>query len=210
MRLLVIIATNKMAINLKRNIIRLDFLLRHQGHYVDYAGISCVDDFANYEDIIKFKYKEIDNKYQLTKMCNFIQKYKLEYDWFIRFRTEMFLLDPINFTNLCPSSINARARKYVGPKRIQYGMSIELPATFSEEETLVELDDQIYIFHKNVIDKGGFSGIEGYHNKITIENETVHAEFWNLRGIPFNIIPINALFIRDPCWIAYQSGNLNM
>ena len=210
MKLLVILATNKMAINLKRNIIRLDFLLRSEGYEVDYAGISSVDDFANYEDIIKFKYKEIDAKYQLTKVCNFIQKYSLAYDWFIRFRTEMYLLNPIDFKNLCVMSINARARKYIGPKSIKYGMSIDLPSGFSETETFVEVDDQIYIFHKNVIDKGGFSGIELYDNKITIENETVHTEFWNLRGISFNIIPINALFMRDTSWIGYQSGNLNI
>jgi hypothetical protein len=199
-----------MAINLKRNIIRLDFLLRSEGHEVDYAGISSVDDFANYEDIIKFKYKEIDTKYQLTKVCNFIQKYSLDYDWFIRFRTEMYLLNPIDFKNLCVMSINARARKYIGPKSIKYGMSIDLPSGFSESETFVEVDDQIYIFHKNVIDKGGFSGIELYDNKITIENETVHTEFWNLRGISFNIVPINALFMRDTSWIGYQSGNINI
>jgi hypothetical protein len=210
MKLLVILATNKMAINLKRNIIRLDFLLRSEGHEVDYAGISSVDDFANYEDIIKFKYKEIDTKYQLTKVCNFIQKYSLDYDWFIRFRTEMYLLNPIDFKNLCVMSINARARKYIGPKSIKYGMSIDLPSGFSETETFVEVDDQIYIFHKNVIDKGGFSGIELYDNKITIENETVHTEFWNLRGISFNIVPINALFMRDTSWIGYQSGNINI
>jgi hypothetical protein len=210
MKLLVILATNKMAINLKRNIIRLDFLLRSEGHEVDYAGISSIDDFANYEDIIKFKYKEIDTKYQLTKVCNFIQKYSLAYDWFIRFRTEMYLLNPIDFKNLCVMSINSRARKYIGPKSIKYGMSIDLPSGFSESETFVEVDDQIYIFHKNVIDKGGFSGIELYDNKIPIENETVHTEFWNLRGISFNIIPINALFMRDTSWIGYQSGNLNI
>ena len=210
MKLLVILATNKMAINLKRNIIRLDFLLRSEGHEVDYAGISSVDDFANYEDIIKFKYKEIDTKYQLTKVCNFIQKYSLDYDWFIRFRTEMYLLNPIDFKNLCVMSINSRARKYIGPKSIKYGMSIDLPSGFSETETFVEVDDQIYIFHKNVIDKGGFSGIELYDNKITIENETVHTEFWNLRGISFNIVPINALFMRDTSWIGYQSGNINI
>ena len=210
MKLLVILATNKMAINLKRNIIRLDFLLRSEGHEVDYAGISSVDDFANYEDIIKFKYKEIDTKYQLTKVCNFIQKYSLDYDWFIRFRTEMYLLNPIDFKNLCVMSINSRARKYIGPKSIKYGMSIDLPSGFSESETFVEVDDQIYIFHKNVIDKGGFSGIELYDNKITIENETVHTEFWNLRGISFNIVPINALFMRDTSWIGYQSGNINI
>jgi hypothetical protein len=210
MKLLVILATNKMAINLKRNIIRLDFLLRSEGHEVDYAGISSIDDFANYEDIIKFKYKEIDTKYQLTKVCNFIQKYSLAYDWFIRFRTEMYLLNPIDFKNLCVMSINSRARKYIGPKSIKYGMSIDLPSGFSESETFVEVDDQIYIFHKNVIDKGGFSGIELYDNKITIENETVHTEFWNLRGISFNIVPINALFMRDTSWIGYQSGNLNI
>ena len=210
MKLLVILATNKMAINLKRNIIRLDFLLRSEGHEVDYAGISSIDDFANYEDIIKFKYKEIDTKYQLTKVCNFIQKYSLDYDWFIRFRTEMYLLNPIDFKNLCVMSINSRARKYIGPKSIKYGMSIDLPSGFSETETFVEVDDQIYIFHKNVIDKGGFSGIELYDNKIPIENETVHTEFWNLRGISFNIIPINALFMRDTSWIGYQSGNINI
>jgi hypothetical protein len=210
MKLLVILATNKMDIHLKRNIIRLDFLLRDEGHDVDYAGISSIDDFSNYEDIIQFKYKEIDQKFQLTKICNFFKKYTLNYDWFIRFRTEMFLLSPINFENLCPRSINARARKYIGPKRIKYGMSIDLPASFSETESFVEVDDQIYIFHKNVIDKGGFSDIESYDNKFTIENETIHTEFWNLRGISFNIIPINALFIRDPCWIGYQSGHLNI
>ena len=208
MKLLVILATNKMVINLKRNIIRLDFLLRSQGHEVDYAGISSTDDFANYEDIIRFKYKEIDNKYQLTKVCNFIQKYSLDYDWFIRFRLEMFLLEPIDFTRLCPMSINARARKYSGPKHIQYGMSIELQSSFSEEESLVEMDDQIYIFHTNTINKGAFLDIDKYNNKINIENETVHTEFWNLRGIPFNIIPINALFIRDSSWIGYQSGSI--
>ena len=154
--------------------------------------------------------EKTQRKADMQKDHNFVQKYQLQYDWFIRFRTEMFLLSPIDFNGLCPMSINARARKYVGPKRIQYGMSIELPSTFSEEESFVEVDDQIYIFHKNVIDKGGFSGIESYNNKITIENETVHTEFWNLRGIPFNIIPINALFMRDPSWIGYQSGNLNM
>lgn len=210
MKLLVIIVTNIMDINLKTNIIRLDFLLREQGHSVDYAGISSCDDFANYEDIINFKYKEISPKYQLTKMCNFIQKYNLSYDWFIRFRPEMFLLEPFKLEGLCKISINARARKYIGPKRIRYGMSVELPATFNEIESLVEVDDQIYIFHKNVINNGGFSDIESYNNKIAIENETIHTEFWNLRRIPFNIIGINALFIRNPCWIGYQSGNLNI
>ena len=122
----------------------------------------------------------------------------------------MYLLNPIDFKNLCVMSINARARKYICPKSIKYGMSIDLPSGFSETETFVEVDDQIYIFHKNVIDKGGFSGIELYDNKITIENETVHTEFWNLRGISFNIIPINALFMRDTSWIGYQSGNLNI
>jgi hypothetical protein len=212
MKILVIIATHRMAINLKRNIIRLDFLLRAEGHNVEYAGISSIDDFANYEDIIKFKYKEINTKYQLTKVCDFIQKHQkhlLNYDWFIRLRTEMFLLEPLSFKSLCTMSINARARKYVGPKSIQYGMSTDLPSSASEIESFVEVDDQIYIFHKNVIDKGGFAGIESYNNKITIENETVHTEFWDLRGISFNIIPINALFIRDPCWIGYQSGHLN-
>ena len=212
MKLLVIIVTNRMDINLKRNVIRLDFLLRSEGHEVDYAGISSVDDFSIYEDIIKFKYKEVNTKYQLTKLCNFIEKnkYTFAYDWFIKFRPEVYLVEPIYFTNFCTMSINARARKYTGPKRIQYGLSVELPTIFSETESLVEMDDQIFIFHKNLIDKGGFSGIELYHNKITVENETVQTAFWNEIGVSFNIIPINALFMRDISWIGYRSGNINI
>jgi hypothetical protein len=212
MKILVIIVTNRMDINLKRNVIRLDFLLREQGHSVEYAGISSVDDFYIYEDIINFKYKEVNTKYQLTKLCNFIEKHKdtLAYDWFIKFRPELYLVEPIHFTNLCTMSINARARKYTGPKRIEYALSVELPTTLSEIESLVEMDDQIFIFHKNLIHKGGFSGIETYNNIYTIENETVQTDFWNKIGVSFNIIPINALFIRDISWIGYQSGNINI
>ena len=209
MKLLVIIVTNKLEIDLKRNVLRLDSILRSQGHAVEYAGICSVDEFANYEDIIKFKYKEINTKYQLTKLCNFIEKNNLEYDWFIKFRPEVYLVEPIDFTNLCAISINARARKYTGPKSIQYGMSVELPTILSETESLVEMDDQIFIFHKNLIDKGGFSGIETYNNIYTIENETVQTAFWNERGVSFNIIPINAFFVRNSYSIQYKSGHIN-
>lgn len=211
MKLLVIIATHKMNYRLRGNIIKLDFLLREEGHIVDYAGISSVDDFAIYEDIIQFKYKEVNPKYQLTKVCNFIEKNKATfvYDWFIKFRPEIHLVKLFDFNTLNPMCINARVRMYTGPKSIPYGMSIELPTILSETESFVEMDDQIYIFHKNLIDAGGFSQIEAYNNILHIEHEPVHTAFWNERGIPFNIISINALFMRDPCVISFNSGHIN-
>ena len=209
MKILVIIATNRMAEDLKVNVVRLDCILRDQGHNVDYAGISSIDDFSNYEDIIQFRFKEINTKYQLTKVCNFIEKNNLEYDWFIRFRPEICLVEPFDFESLCPMSINARARIYNGPRTIPYGMSIELASTFRETESDILIDDQIYIFHKNVIDKGGFSEIHKYNNIYNIENETVHTGFWNERGIPFNIVSINALFFRDANSMGFPSGHIN-
>jgi hypothetical protein len=146
----------------------------------------------------------------LTKVCNFIEKNNLEYDWFIRFRPEICLVEPFDFESLCPMSINARARIYNGPRTIPYGMSIELASTFRETESDILIDDQIYIFHKNVIDKGGFSEIHKYNNIYTIENETVHTGFWNERGIPFNIVSINALFFRDANSMGFPSGHINL
>ena len=45
---------------------------------VEYCGISYQDEFHNYESIISFKYKIINTKRQLSKICDFITDYKAE------------------------------------------------------------------------------------------------------------------------------------
>jgi len=216
MKLLVIISNHKLHESLKSHIsIFNDYMKDHQ---VDYAGISCEDDFSNYEDIIKFKYKVINPKKQLTKMCEFIQEYKdkLDYDWYIKTRPEIKLLEQINFDLLVPNSINARARIYNGPKNIPYGSSvggegvweIVRPNSYSEYEHDVVIDDAIYIFDKNVIKNGGF-----IKNYIALDNiveaEWCHTRQWKGRNINLNIIGINLLFYKSDEFYSYSGDIIN-
>jgi hypothetical protein len=85
------------------------------------AAISCNDDFHNYEHIIDFKYKLIVNNTKiLSRLTKFIFKYKnqFEYDWFIRIRPEVELLESLDFSKMCQQSINARARVYKEKKKL--------------------------------------------------------------------------------------------
>ena len=93
---------------------------------VDFCGISSYDDFSAYESVITFKYKIINPVRGMSKICDFITKYKdqLDYDWFVKSRPENKLLEPIQFGLLLDNAINARARVYRGPKKIKYGCSV--------------------------------------------------------------------------------------
>jgi len=163
---------------------------------IEYCGISNNDDFHNYEGIINFKYKVVNPKFQLSKVCDFINEYKesLDYDWFIKIRPDMELLEMFSFDILSDISINARARKYCGPKKIKYGMSINGPddwrnvgdCSYDESENLVYLDDMFFIFHKNVIDLGGFDKVPD-----EFQNESTQSIIWRNRGINLNVIGIN-------------------
>ena len=129
MKILVIIVSNEFNSYYSESIkILNDYLTNNfQNQYIiDYCGISSNDDFSNYEHIIHFKYKIINNKYQLSKICDFISDNinTLDYDWYIKTRPEVKLLEQINFKILSNTSINARARVYRGPKQIIHGMSV--------------------------------------------------------------------------------------
>jgi hypothetical protein len=216
MKILVIIVSYKLHKSLKSHIsIFNDFMKNHQ---VDYAGISCEDDFSNYEDIITFKYKIINPKKQLTKMCDFIKEYKdkLDYDWFIKIRPEVKLLEQINFDVLLPNSINAKARIYNGPKNIPYGSSVGgegiwefiKPNSYCECECNVVMDEAIYIFDKNVIKNGGF--IKNYIALDNIvENEWCHTRQWKEKNINLNIIGINMIFYKSDEFYAYSGDIIN-
>jgi hypothetical protein len=126
MRILVILCSHEMNINNINNVKILDNYLNKKNYIVEYCGISNNDDFSNYESIITFKYKIINTKYQLSKICDFITEYKneLDYDWYVKIRPDMILLEEINFEKLAENSTNARARVYKGPLKLEYGMSV--------------------------------------------------------------------------------------
>ena len=123
----------------------------------------------------------------------------------------------MNFENYSDTAINARARKYSGPKKIQYG-SCEAhhyrDYSYHPSEEYMILDDQIYIFHHNVIKNGGFIRYERDEwQKMMLdaastvkwaepyaptdwECEFHHTFFWKSRNIPLNVVGINLLMTK--------------
>ena len=181
---------------------------------IDYAGISSFDNFKSYEEIIKFKYKMINNKKQLSKICDFITEYKPDYDWYIKIRPEIQLHCQFSFNNYLDTCINSRARQYSGPKIIEYGCSCNGigfwsnigDISYSSNEDNIIIDDQIYIFSQKLIEQGIFNKIEPYTDKA--EHEWIHTNIWKSRGAKFNIIGINCMFIHITNQSA-RSGNIN-
>jgi hypothetical protein len=180
---------------------------------VDYCGISNQNDFYVFESIITFKYKIINTKKQLSKICDFITDYKseLDYDWYMKIRPEIKLLDTIPFDILSENAINARARVYNGPLKIKYGMSVNGDGcwnnvgdyTYAEHEHDIVLDDMLYIFHKNIVLKNAFDKVteNAFDRKNLIMTETqhewIHTDIFNKRNIPVNVIGINLCFIKN-------------
>ena len=210
MKILVIIISNEFSEKYRENIIIIDKFLKEITTTIDYCGISSNDDFNTYEDIIQFKYKEINKKKQFSKICDFIQKNDLHYDWFIKIRPEITLLENINFNTLMHNAINARARVYYGMTQIPYGCSVGGMGDFSMHKECkadnyehdIILDDQIFIFDKEVINSGAFEYIQEDDN--IPQNEYSNTIFWNSKKIKLNIISINMIFQK---FNAY-SGNV--
>ena len=160
-------------------------------------------------NVKRCKYKQINPNKQFTKICDFITENKNElitsYDWFIKFRPEIFLFENIPFHTLQKNCINARARVYIGPKQIKYGCSVGGEGMFSHindnkydtYEHDLELDDQIYIFDKNVIKNGGFDLF--FCNEHTKDNqhEIFHNKYWISQNIVQNVIGINMILMKN-------------
>lgn len=219
MKLLVIICSHEMNFKDHYNILILnDYFKQDSDLVVDYCGISCNDDFNVFEDIIQFKYKIINPKNQISKICDFITSYReqLDYDWYIKIRPDMRLLEPINFNILSENSINARAREYTGPKKIKYGMSVGGKGVweyikechYHDNETHIMLDDQIFIFHHNIINLGAFTPIELLDGFLigNNANEWSQTSLWKFHNIDLNVIGIHLLMTKHNGF----SGDLNM
>jgi len=179
---------------------------------VHVACISGQDDFHIFEDIIPFTYKVVSTKMQLDKVCDFVSECP-PYDWYVKLRSEVKLLDQLDFDSYPKDSINARARVYTGPLSIKYASSaggqgyLHYVHAIHHSEELEEfiLDDAIYIFHKTVVEKGGFAPLtEGergrrdwYFTSPGKQHEWFHTAVWKSRKIPLNLIGINMDFTHS-------------
>jgi hypothetical protein len=213
-RLLIIISSHAFHINCYDNIKILNDYIKTTDIEVDYCGISNQDDFSNYETIIQFKYKIINTKLQLSKICDFItdNKLHLDYTWYMKIRPDVKLLENIKFDILSETAINARARVYIGPSKIIYGNSVNGEGVwknigeshYADKEQCIILDDMLYIFHKNIIQMNAFDKIDT--NITDIQHEWMHTAIFNNRNIPLNVIGINLCFTKYNTF----SGNINV
>jgi hypothetical protein len=181
----------------------LDDYMKQNGT-IEYCGIASHDHFSVFEDTIQFKYKMINNKKQLSKFCDFISEYKekLDYDWYIKIRPDMKLLENISFDLLSTDAINSRARIYYGPKKIKYGNSVGgegpwknrgndfFPSVEDNGEEYICPDDGLFIFHKNIIETCAFDTLPITDWSVS-EDEKFHRNWFLHRGIKMNVIGIN-------------------
>ena len=210
MRILVIIVSHEFHERDLNNIRTLSDYMKD--HNVDYAGITNGNMFPIFESVIPFKYKMINFAGQHSKICGFINHFKnmLNYDWYIKIRPDIKMLEPINFS-LLKSAMNARARVYTGTDCIPYGSSISGPGpwqnisikdlSYGKENEEFVLDDQLYIFDDTVIRNGGFN----FEDTGAYQNEWVFTACLTKNGIPLNIIGINLEFTKCGAF----SGNIN-
>jgi hypothetical protein len=214
MKLLVIIANHILKPEWCTNIRSINNNIKTDDIEIDYCGISNQDDFHVFEHIITFKYKIINTKHQFSKICDFITLFKsqLNYDWFMKIRPEVLLLDKLSFDGLSLLAINARAREYNGPLEIKYGMSVNGKGIwenigdcyYDTYEHDIILDDMIYLFHKTVVDLNGFDTL--IHDLPLFEHESFHTMTFNKRNIRLNVIGINLCFTKYDTY----SGHINM
>jgi hypothetical protein len=217
MKLLVILISHEFTCDYCGNIkILNDYLAGIKDVTVHYGGVSSTDDFHNVENLISFKYKMVNPKLQMSKMFHFINEYKSEfdYDWYIKIRPDVKLLEPFNFEILSDTAINARARNYTGPKKIKYGLSVNgegsawghIDCCFcNDKEVYLELDDIFYIFHQNVINIGAFDN-DSYIDSLERHNEGTQKYIFDSRGIPQNVIGLHIEFTKYNVF----SGHVNM
>ncbi len=148
------------------------------------------------------------------------KKDELDYDWFIKIRPDIKLNQPINFNKLLMNSINARAREYKGPKSIYFGSSVETKYNtfnYGAIESIKILDDQIFIFHKSILNKFQYITFlpENFyftsrHGLLKHEHEWVHTNYWKLCNINLNIIGIDSELLDINGQLRYKSGNINI
>jgi hypothetical protein len=175
---LIMIVSDNMNIIYKKNIMtvvtNIIEPLKIDNIHCEIAIISSHNDINNYNDCFdNIAYKVINPKFQLSKVCDFLSTCKKSYDWYIKYRPDIELVETITLTklnSLCKNSVNARVREYIGNKKILYGSSLggvwlDIKNTiygvhYAPEEKHIILDNAIYIFNNNIVKCGGFKPID--------------------------------------------------
>jgi hypothetical protein len=184
----------------------------------DIALISSHEDFQEYENVFDcIKYKILSDKFQLSKICDFLSSSCdiYQYEWFIKFRPEIELLENITYeklNSLCKKSINSRVRIYEGNRSLKYATSIrdqqceKYEIIFhKDKDDIIWIDDMFYIFNKNVIYAKGFIHITNEDKSKYLENskhidkysicenewEEFHTFIWKKRKINLEILSFN-------------------
>jgi len=177
---------------------------------VDIACISSSDDFEEFDNILHFKYKVVNPKKQLSKVCDFLSGISNDYNWYIKTRPDIEFMEPIDFSKLKPGHINARVRLYKGPRKLKNGASVgagsyaayKVHISFGFIERMI-LDDQVYIFDNSL--KPSFTQFE--YNHELYENEWFHDKYWRSKNLQLNMIPLNVVFSNTRVYV--PSGNVN-
>jgi len=201
-----------------------DYIKKLSTRYiVDVACISGKDDFEVFEDILPFKYKVINTRKQLDKICDFVSSCTESYDWYVKIRAEVKLLEQLDFDSFCPNSINARARVYNGPLQIKHGAAVGGDGYldyvhafhYSPELKEIILDEMLFIFHRNLVEKGKFAPItdeerdtKEWYIGSPGQHEWFHTGVWKHRQIPFNLTSLYVDFTHSGRHCI--SANLNL
>ena len=165
---------------------------------------------------LSLKYLLKSNQRQLGKICEFITKDKLNYDWFIKTRPDIEHLQDIEFEELSNTCINSRVRTYVGPESVRYGHSVggkgffkkyRHKARYSEKLESLLPDDQFYIFSKNIVDRGIFKRLKSNTSGVK-QDEKFHRSIWEKRGASFKIIGIKLRLYKKGNKAFAESGHL--
>jgi len=179
---------------------------------VDIACISGRDDFEVFDSILHFTYKVVTTKKQLDKVCDFVSECAESYDWYVKIRAEVRLLEQLDFASFCENSINARARVYNGPLCVKNGSAVGGDGYlnyvhaihYSPELQEIVLDEMIYIFHKNIVERG-FRRIsdeergcqEWYVGSLWNQHEWYHTAVWKSRGLPLRLVGLKVDFTHS-------------
>lgn len=158
--------------SIKKNIIEN---FKNQNFQVDIAAVTSEPYKNQYQKILgNFKYNIISKGGQLSKIIDLLEKITFnEYEWFIKIRPEVLILEPFSFENFSKEKLNSRVRHYYGPfiniKKIVSVPSHEVKKSQDSDinikcfnrndfkhydEEIIHPDDQIFIFHRNIVMKG--------------------------------------------------------
>lgn len=212
MRILIILAGHTMPSEFIHKIKKLAEYIEvlRQTYGVDIACISSFDDFTEYDNILHFKYKIVNPKKQLSKVCDFLSEIPNDYSWYIKTRPDIEFMSPIDFSKLKTAHINARVRVYKGPRKMKLAASIgrgsyaawagNISLGFVER---MIMDDQVYIFSNSI--KYIFTPFD--YNPEIIENEWFHSHFWKSKNAQLNMISLDVVFSNSKVYV--PSGNVN-